>query len=178
MKFRKGQILNFAYEGNIFQKLIRWRNYFIYGNKGYSHSGIIIDVKNDFVEIAEALDQGFITDGYSKGWLNERIADKTIAIGESKIPLKNVKKHTEKYIGTPYGWFDIWNIIFATFFKINSRSFRFFKGAKYLICSEAVARILYDASNKKINFEEEFGIPYDMIEPMHLFLSKQIKWQH
>jgi len=49
-------------------------------------------------------------------------------------------------------------------------------GAKNLICSEAVARILYDSSEKKIDFEKEFLIPYDLIEPMHLWRSKQIEW--
>jgi len=177
MKFKIGMILNFAYDGNIFQKAIRWRNYLIYGEKGYSHTGIITDVKNDFIEISEALSQGFISSMYEKWWLEARIKDKTIAIGEATSRLIKVKKHAKKYIGNPYGWLDLWNILLVTLFKIKSKTFRFFKGAKYLICSEAVARILYDASNKKINFEKEYKKDYDLIEPMDLYYSNQVRWK-
>ena len=50
-------------------------------------------------------------------------------------------------------------------------------GTKQIICSEAVARILYDSSNKKINFEKEFDKRYDLISPIDLYYSKQINWK-
>ena len=44
-----------------------------------------------------------------------------------------------------------------------------------LICSEAVARILYDASEKDINFELEYCKNYNLITPMDIFESKYVK---
>ena len=178
MKFKKGQIINFAHDGNIFMKLIRFRNLIVYGCLGYSHSGIITEVKRDVVKIHEAVNKGFVSTYYPKEWIENRIKEGKVAIGTAKKPLTNVHKHADKYLGKPYGWFDIFNIIFAWIIGRNSRFFRYFAGSKALICSEAVARILYDASNKKIDFVKEFGIPYDMIEPQMLYVSKQISWQN
>ena len=52
--------------------------------------------------------------------------------------------------------------------------FKFLKvtGANRLICSEAVARILYDSSKKKINFQKEYDKPYDLVTPQDIFVSK------
>ena len=47
------------------------------------------------------------------------------------------------------------------------------KGAKKLICSEFVARVLYEISNKEINFEEEFNKKYDYITPADLYQSRR-----
>ena len=47
-------------------------------------------------------------------------------------------------------------------------------GIKYLHCSEAVSRVIYDSS-KETNFEKEYSVPFDCISPAHIFLSKQVK---
>lgn len=89
--------------------------------------------------------------------------------------MKDVKKNADKYLGKGYGFLDIFHILLYWIFGTKAKFL--FTHAQYLICSEAVARILYDASGKKINFEKEFEIPYDLIEPAHLAQSKQIIWQ-
>lgn len=176
MKYKTGQIVNFRYKDNIFMKMILFRNKLVYGDWGFSHSGIIGKVTDNEVQIFEAVNQGFVESYYPIWWLDLRVNKKEIKIGTAKKPLSKVVYHAEKYLGTPYGWFDIFNILVSWVIKKNSILFKYFKGAQSLICSEAVARILYDASNKKINFVEEFGIPYDMVEPMHLYKSAQIEW--
>lgn len=43
-----------------------------------------------------------------------------------------------------------------------------FNSTKHLFCSEAVARVLYDASNKQIVIRED----WEKITPMDLYLTK------
>ncbi len=174
MRFYPGQVVNFAKYDSIYQKLIAFGNMIKYGSKGFVHSGVIGEVKKDEVVIYEAIDKGFVKSTYSKAYMRDKIELREIWIGKPTKPLRNVKKHAEKYLGRPYGWFDIFSIVLSLF----TRKTEGITGAKHLICSEAVARILYDASDKKIDFVKEFGKSYDLIEPMDLYISKQIRWPH
>lgn len=173
--YKPGQIVNFS-NNHLFAKLIKFRNLLVYGELGWSHSAIITDIYKDHVLIHEALSQGFVSNKYEKWWLNMKLERGEIAIGTSKVKLKNVLKCANNYKGRPYAWWDIFNIFFSWISGRSSLIWRFFKGPKYLICSEAVARVLYDSSDKKLNLEEEFNKPYDMIEPTDLFKSSQLKW--
>lgn len=178
MDFKVGQVLNFAYKGNLIQKIIMWANQKHYGFKGFTHSAIIGGfVNKDGVECAivyEALNKGFTKSYYELWWLEQRFDKGEMDVGNAKKPLHDVWKYCEKYIGTPYGWIDIFRI--AKFYLFGSKVVDDDKKVQDLICSEAVARILYDASDKKIDFEKEFDIPYDYISPMDLEVSKQISW--
>lgn len=171
MKYKVGQIVNFKNYGNIFMKAIALRNKLKYGERGYTHTGIIVEVGEQII-IYEALNEGFEPFVYDKWWLDQKLEAGIIAIGETKHKLRNVPKYAEFYKGRPYGWLDIFSIVVGalTGFKLS------ITGNKKLICSEAVARILYDSSNKKIDFVKEFGKSYDLIEPHDLFMSKQLKW--
>ena len=168
MEFKTGQILNFAYNDSLFEKLIK----FVTKSK-YIHSGIITSVGPDFIEIAEALSRGFVISNYERWWVEGKIKEGVISIGESKSPLINVRDIALKYQGTPYGFMTILHI--ANYLIFRKKAF-WSDGTKSLICSEAVARILYDASDKKINFETEYNKSYDEITPGDLERSKQIKW--
>lgn len=173
-EFKVGQVLNSKGQG-IYGKLIGFRNGLIYGKEhNWTHSAIITEVKENKVLVFEALSNGFVSNYYEKSWLSNKIKEGFYIIGETKIALKDVHKHANKYKGTGYGWLDIIHIILYWIF--GSKAKFLFTHAQALICSEAVARILYDASEKKIDFEKEYEIPYDLIEPMHLWQSKQIKW--
>lgn len=171
MKYKTGQIIFFNWN-NIYSKVIGVFNRLEYGETGFSHVGIITEVLDDKVLIHEALSKGFSASYYSTEHLNQYFAEGSIAIGEAKMPLTYTLEHANNYLGRPYAWFDIISITLAFFTK-----FKFLKltGASKLICSEAVARILYDASGKKIDFEEEYGKKYDLITPMDIYRSNQIK---
>lgn len=171
MEFKEGQILNCKGWG-IFGFLVRLRNKFVWGETGWAHSAIITEVGEDYIFIAEALNKGFVITAYDKWWLENKLEEGFFVLGEVKKDINNIKENAKKYVGIPYGWLDIFTILFSGFSKYNN------SGAKNLICSEAVCRILYDSSNKKINFEEEFGVRYDLIEPMHLWKSNQIEWKN
>jgi hypothetical protein len=126
------------------------------------------------VVIYEALKDGFVKGDYETWWLNVQIEKGNAKKGHTTVELKDVQVHCESYLGNGYGFFDLWNILIYILFRKNS--FTFNPGSKRLICSEAVARVLYDASNKEIDFVKEFGKPYDMVTPADLAMSKQINW--
>lgn len=167
MLLKVGQVLNSKGWG-IYGKLIRWRNKRKWGEEGWGHTSIIVEVQKNHVVIAEALYNGFKLVKYEKYWLKQKIKEKFYVVGESRIYLRDVYATAEKYEGRGYGWFDILFILFG------SRKGK--TGANKLICSEAIARILYDCTKKRVDLEKEFGIDYDLIEPMHLWKSKQMRW--
>jgi hypothetical protein len=174
MEFKIGQILNCAYGDTLFAKLIRFRNKFYYGSP-YTHTSIITFVGEDYLTIAEALGDGFTISNYEKWWVEGRIKDGTITLGNSIVPLINVKENAEKYKGTEYGFLGIFYIALSF---LGHKSINWSDGTKSLICSEAVARILYDSSNKQIDFVKEFGKSYDTITPDDFSKSKQIIWEN
>lgn len=177
MKFKKGQVLLFNWS-NPYANLIRWRNKFKYGKEGWAHCGIITDKRvheeEEQVLVHEAISRGFVSSWYPVFWLQERIKEGRVLIGETNLKLSTVKKHADNYLGRGYAWFDIFNI--ALYWILGKAATTISTGAKSLICSEAVCRILYDASSKRIDFEKEYGILYDFIEPQHIRESKQMKW--
>ena len=170
MKFKTGQIVFFKSNG-LFGNLIGSYNLIKYGENLTTHVGIITEVKKNEVLIHEALSDGFVKNYYEKWWLENKIESEEVFIKSSKIKLVNVLKNSEKYLGKGYAWFDIFSIGLALIlrFKIN------FTGANKLICSEAVSRILYDSSDKKINLEKEYDKPYDLITPQDIVYSEYIK---
>lgn len=176
-QFKIGDVLNFSWD-SVYGKVIKLYNYKEYGyskeNK-WTHSAIIGDIQGDNVIVYEALNKGFVKNTYSIKQLNNWLKNKYMIVGVPIKPLTNVTKNCEKYIGTPYGWFDIFNIGLYLIFK--KFAFTISTGTKQIICSEAVARILYDSSKKQIEFEKEFNKKYDLITPIDLYYSKQIKWK-
>lgn len=168
MKFSVGDVVFFNGD-DIYSKFIKMYNFKEYGESGFSHIGIITKIEKDDVLIHEAVSKGFTKSYYSKDGLKNLIKDSKIKIITPSIKLKNVYKNSEKYLGRPYAWFDILGIILSFLFN-----FKFLKitGTNKLICSEAVARILYDSSDKKINISSECNKSYDLVAPMDIYLSK------
>lgn len=181
MKLEVGDVVFFNW-GSPYARLIRWRNKIRWGGKGWSHCGIIaetgyLEERKTFSLIYEAVSKGFVKSYYPDWWLEEKIAEGKAMIMRPKYKLRKVKENADKYLGRDYAWTDIFFI--AYYWILGKTALKSSTGAKEVICSEAIARILYDASRKKINFEKEWGIPYDFIEPMHLvnstkFLEKKI----
>jgi hypothetical protein len=170
MKFKVGDIVFFQYDDNIFSWMVQRYNILQYSITGPTHVGIIGEVKKDTVVIYEALDDGFVKNDYEKWWLNLKIDEKVIQIRKTK-GLTKVKEACEKYLGRGYAWLDIVSIGLSYLLRFK---FMGCTGARKLICSEAVARVLYDASRKKINFEAEYNKSYNTITPMDLYLSEQL----
>lgn len=161
------------FRGNSFySKLIKIYNHIEYDIEGFTHVGIVTEVKDNKITIHEALSQGFVANEYNENELKEKLSKDELYFMESKIKLTNVKNNSNKYLGRGYAWFDIFGIVISMIF-----GFKFLKvtGANKLICSEAVSRVVYNSSNKKINLEEEFNKSFDLITPTDIFLSKYFK---
>ncbi|MDX1702096.1 MAG: hypothetical protein R3250_15835 [Melioribacteraceae bacterium] len=141
-------------------------------NSQFSHVGIIYSLKSDgSICIAEALWEGFVINHYSKEemyFLFPRLQIKrtNILLGQEKIQNEIIK-----YKGISYGFsqlFAIW------IHRITGKEI-IKNGLQDLICSEVVARVLYDCSGGTINFEKEFGIPFDYISPAQIARSTQLE---
>lgn len=167
MKLKQGDILLYRKNpSNFISRAIAMAT-----GSSYSHVGILSSQNDDSTVVAEALDKGFTLTRNNTIEYMQRIEDGDVLVLRSKEPLEFIKEYILKYLGRPYGFFDIFAILIYTFTKKMV-----FKGtANRLICSEAVARILYDASNKKIDFSKEYNKPYSYITPDDIFMSKHLK---
>lgn len=170
MEFKTGQLIFFDY-GNWFGNIIKIYNLKEHGETGWTHSGIITNIRGDAFQVHESGPNGFIKSWYSKEDINDAIKNGTCAIIESGVRTTNLEWYADKYLGRPYAWHDVIGILLSS---LLGWKFLRITGASKLICSEAVARILYDVSDRKINFEEEYDKPYDLITPMDIFLSEQL----
>lgn len=134
----------------------------------WTHVGIIIHEDETTYTIAEALNKGLTISKYNK---EGTIPYSTIKEVDIKVSEQELKRICEKYEGAPYDWFSIINI---ALYGILGRLALNFKGPRSLICSEFVARVLYEASEGHINFEEEYVKPYDLITPAEIYRSKYL----
>jgi hypothetical protein len=172
MEIKIGQIYFWNDEESFYGKAIRVYNLREFKRSDCTHVGIITDVTKDYIEIAEAVSKGFTISNYEKWWVENKTKEGKIKIGQTKLGLKNVREFAKKYEGIAYGWLDILGIGLHGLFGWKVLGLT---GKNKIICSEAVVRILYDASDKKIDFEKEYKIKFDAITPEHIFLSKQVK---
>jgi hypothetical protein len=171
MKYKTGQIYFIKSRDNLIGKLIDYYNRKKFGQSDATHCGIINDVNNEQVCIYEAGTNGFQPNWYAISWLDEMIKNGKVKLKQTKIKLNNVDETCDKYQDIGYGYLDILGIVCSFLFGWKVIGIT---GKNKMICSEAVCRVLYDCSNKKIDFEKEYGIKFDAISPEHLFLSKQL----
>ncbi len=137
----------------------------------YAHVGIISSIDSNTVKVAEALAQGFTMSSYNTLEFSIRINNDELLIKRSKEPLYDIKKNILKYLGRPYGYLDLLLILIS---KLTGK--RLFKGsATRLICSEAVAKVLYDSTNHQLDLAKEYDKPYSYVTPDDIFMSTSLK---
>ncbi len=168
MKFKIGQAVLFDGEG-FFSSCIRFYNRVKYHERGWTHVGIITMIKGEYVLIHEAISKGFVCRAYKKSDLKQRISDGTMKLKNPRFKLKDVRKCANNYLGRPYGYRDILSI--ATSMILGFRLLRA-TGAKQIICSEAVSRVYYDATAKKMDISKEFCKSFDLVTPTEIDMSK------
>ena len=183
MKIQVGDIVLFAWPSGFFNWAVRTYNRLNGATDEeckYTHVGIVVNVTDEAIQIAEAIGgRGLSFYDYGLAWAGEAIENGTIKIGRSKLNLKNVLECASEYLGKGYGYLDILWIALA-FLPLGTR---LFSGARRVICSEFVSRVLYDASDKKlvlgydgVDDNSEFNKRFDLITPFDLLRSKQIDW--
>ena len=137
----------------------------------FVHCGVVISVVGDNVWTAEAYYNGFVKRFYYKGELQAMINLGNIVMKRPKVPIKDMISHVEKYLGIEYGFFQLIVILIKRYTGVTIHK----NGLKKLICSEAVSRVLYDASGKKLDFQKEFEKGYDLITPADIGFSEQLR---
>lgn len=171
-KFKEGQIVLFNNNSNFISKQITNYNLREYKESKATHAGIISKVDNDKIYIFEIVKLKSAEHyEYDKLWIENKIKDGSIIIREPKIKLTNLYNVCNSYIDIHYSIIDLFSILLfgLTNIKLSLSKMR------SVICSELVVRILYDTSLKKIDFKKEFNKPYDLITPMDIYYSKQLK---
>lgn len=164
MKYKVGDVILFKSNGNFIEDAICYVT-----RSEYCHVGIVSEVHQYHIVVAEALTSGFTKRNHGIKALSEK-PDKFTVL-RSKKKLTDINKHIDKYLGTTYGFIQLVAILLYRYTGYNVYD----NGTKELICSEAVARVLYDSSQQLLNFEEEFLKPYDYITPADIAVSKQLK---
>jgi hypothetical protein len=173
MKYEVGQVFLWNTYDGIFVKLIHLYNKIHYGNWGYTHASIIGEIKDGKVIMYETTAVGYTKNEYDPLWLDEAQKTGEIKVRYPKYALKGLKEICESYIGRPYGFLDIFHIALSLI--LGERAFRLSNTSKQLICSEAVARSLYEASKHKIDLSEEFDKSFDLITPNDVSLSTKLE---
>jgi len=161
------KIIFFSWD-NIFSKLIQLKS----GSK-WSHIGIAFENVDSYI-VYEAINKGLVKSSYSKDFINAKVDEGIIAIKDVKVieSKRQCIDTCDKYEGAPYDFLSIFNIGFYYLFGKYALNF---KGAKSLICSEFVARVLYEVSDNYIDFTKEYNKDYDYIEPADIYRSKQLR---
>jgi len=169
-KLKKGDILLFKGEGN-------WKNFWksktnffqfmikIGTMSPYCHAGIVLDVKDDYITIGEALDNGFVIwDSY--GHIQDKIMSSNIVVyRDTSLSVKErnlIVKEAYKLEGKPYAWWDIFAIII---YIITGKVIKT-TNTKKLICSEAVARAYFNAGFILVPDKD-----LDLVTPQDLAMS-------
>lgn len=159
---KKGDVILFKNEGGFVANAISKVT-----NSEFVHVGIVFNTIDKTVYVAEARNKGFVIHYYKE---TELLNNPVFKIKRSSIKLKNVDKIITQYLGNDYGFLQILNILIYRYLRIKLPG----DGVDTLICSEAVARVLWDC-NEKINLAEEFDTPFDYITPAMINKSKFFK---
>jgi hypothetical protein len=166
----------FINSDSIFSKLITFYNYVKFGSSDATHVGIVAAEDKCNILVFESLAKGFTRSVYEKDWIEKQIKDGRVELKQTNKLIKNVKKTCEKYEGVKYGKINIIihaiNLFLTSFLKFK---IKYSDGIVSMHCSEAVSRVLYDCSNKRINFEKEYGKPFDNVSPQEIYMSKFLK---
>jgi len=145
-QFKTGDVVLFNYNNkNWISKQIENYNLQEYGTSSAIHAGIISEVNynENKVQIFEILNlNGANFYYYDMNFLTEKIKSNEIHIRRPKENIKNIIENCEKYLYIKYGILDLFAILLYGFFNIKIKS----TNMKKVICSELVARVLYDSS--------------------------------
>lgn len=164
MEYKAGDVVLFNWTDSNYSKIITAYNYIRFRQSKCTHAGIVQRVTKNLVYICEAIGGrgGFKAYKYEKTWLEAMREEKRVIVlrSTSKV-VKSTQNACKRYLGAYYDWLSIFTIIF----KLS------FNSTRLLFCSEAVARILYDITDKKCIIAED----YEKITPMDLYVTTKLK---
>jgi len=180
--FKEGDVVAFSNIDGWYMKLINLGNQIHFKGDaakiGITHVGIIKNFANDAdgtacAIISEALGSGVVSSPYPLWWLNARVLDERIRVFRPRQQVNTISIYCEKYEGVPYDWASIVALGYSILTQRKIWYYESLKGPKTQFCSEFVLRVLYDASDGKIDLQKEFNRDFDMLMPMHFYYSDQ-----
>lgn len=128
----------------------------------YHHAAIYIGRGR----VAESLEEGFVIRTHGEEWLKNETANHVFRPRNKRLSQKAVKLAVARYLGRPYGFMDLLEILV---YKLSGlRIFK--KRSKRLICSEAVAQVYKD-----LGIELVPGKNLDLVSPADISQSRNIK---
>lgn len=134
-----------------------------------THVGTVYGVKAGKLQIAEALGDGYILKEYSQKKVTKLVKSGKLMFRSIELDPNKVRKSIDKRIGTKYGRLQILWIFIKEAFRKDVKS----DGNKTLICSEANAIIIFEASNETKDVRKEFGIrDFDDVYPLHIYSTR------
>jgi hypothetical protein len=137
----------------------------------WSHVGIIYNVEDKHVVIAEALSNGFVLKKHNKKKLAKRIKNNSAGLREIPVPHCSPTLVIRNYLGTKYGKMQIGLIAISILFGRQVQGDK----DKTLICSEAVAQIIKKITANAIDIADSYGVPQDYVYPKHLMNTILLK---
>ena len=164
--FGVGTVINFDNRNTFFGGMIGK-----FTKSKWSHSGLVYQHTKKYIWVAEAVANGYKVNRYSRKKLMKRWNKNTIQLRKSIKTLSSVKSHCDKYLDIKYGKLQLFKIAMFILFKKKYKV----DDLKTLICSEGVARVLFDSSNKFINIANEFDCEYDYVTPYMISVSKLLR---
>ena len=140
----------------------------------WSHVGIVSQEHSNGYTIHEALNKGLVKNFYSHEYMDTLVREGTMVIKEVNLRTTPAifREVCERYEGLPYDWVSIINI---GAFIILGKPILNLSGPRAVICSEYVARVLYECSNKGIDFSKEYNKRFDFVTPADMFESKFLR---
>ena len=141
-------------------------------NSKWSHCGIVYEVNEKDVTIAEALNEGFVLKKHKRSKLEKKISKGKAIVRRmpKKMKLYYPRKVIQSYLGTKYGHFQILLNAISIVFKKDLIGDK----VRSLTCSEAVTVSLFDMTFGKIDIATEFNTTPDFIYPEHVISSIQL----
>jgi len=136
----------------------------------YTHVGIVSKIYKDSVEISEALNQGFVTNLYYDEYLTEQMNERRILILRTRRKLTDVNKYIDEFKGTSYGFLQLLGILIRRYTGLSL----FENGERQVICSEVVARVLYKATNGRLDISKIFKKDFEFITPGDIYLTPNL----
>lgn len=137
----------------------------------YTHAGIVYEIADKHLLIAEAIGNGFSVTKYSKKKLIKRLKKSTIEIRRSRKTLVDVKKNIDALLTTPYAYVGLIKIALNKLFKFNFEG----NGDETGVCSEMVSIVLRVSSGGVINVADEFNKIEDFVTPKDLHNSTLLR---
>lgn len=140
-------------------------------NDIYCHAGIVVEIKENSIMIAEALTDEFRPREYSYDQIRSKVASGDMLFLKTDVPMKNVKECIEQYYGTGYGFLQILAILIRKYTGLE-----FYKnGVRKVICSEAPPRVHYEASGGALDLRISLDKDFDYMTPADLHTCKDYK---